>query len=197
MLQGLLDNVIALFDGDPGVRKVADDPVLSAELLLLFRMILADGAVSESEMAVFRRICREAFAIPEGSIDGVIEYLNEFGYETNASQAIAMFRDLDRDRRVALARHMADIAKADSKLVDEEMRMLQAHPRNAASRQQGSGCRRPGSVRRLSLVPGAAARSPGAGRVRRRPAPSRHPIADGRAPRPSCRSRRSGPRPSP
>ena len=84
MLQGLLDKVIALFDGDPGVRKVADDPVLSAELLLLFRMILADGAVSESEMAVFRRICREAFAIPEGSIDGVIEYLNEFGYETNA-----------------------------------------------------------------------------------------------------------------
>ena len=57
-------------------------------------------------------------------MDGVIEYLNEFGYETNASQAIAMFRDLDRDRRVALARHMADIAKADSKLVDEEMRML-------------------------------------------------------------------------
>jgi uncharacterized tellurite resistance protein B-like protein len=35
-----------------------------------------------------------------------------------------MFRDLDHDRRVALARHMADIAKADSKLVDEELRML-------------------------------------------------------------------------
>ena len=35
-----------------------------------------------------------------------------------------MFRDLDRDRRIALARHMAEIAKADSKLVDEEMRML-------------------------------------------------------------------------
>ena len=124
MAFALLDQIRSIFDGDPGVRKVADDPVLSAELLLLFRMILADGAVSESEMAVFRRICRESFSIPEGSIDGVIEYLNEFGYETNASQAIAMFRDLDRDRRVALARHMADIAKADSKLVDEEMRML-------------------------------------------------------------------------
>ena len=124
MASGLLAQIRELFEGDAGVRKVADDPVLSAELLLLFRMILADGAVSESEMAVFRRICRESFSIPEGSIDGVIEYLNEFGYETNASQAIAMFRDLDRDRRVALARHMADIAKADSKLVDEEMRML-------------------------------------------------------------------------
>ena len=85
-------------------------------------VILAPMAgVSESP---FRRICRESFSIPEGSIDGVIEYLNEFGYETNASQAIAMFRDLDHNRRVALARHMADIAKADSKLVDEELRML-------------------------------------------------------------------------
>ena len=113
-----------LFDGDLGVRKVADDPVLSAELLMLFRMILADGTVSESEMAAFRRICREAFGIPEASIDSVIEYLNEFGYETNGSQAIAQFRDLDVERRSLLARHMAEIAKANSKLMDEEMRML-------------------------------------------------------------------------
>ncbi|NDY74889.1 hypothetical protein G3N28_23325, partial [Desulfobacter hydrogenophilus] len=65
MATGLLDQIRSIFDGDPGVRKVADDPVLSAELLMLFRMILADGSVSESEMAVFRRICKEAFDIPE------------------------------------------------------------------------------------------------------------------------------------
>jgi uncharacterized tellurite resistance protein B-like protein len=124
MLRGLLDNVVAIFEGDPGVRMVADDPVLSAELLLLFRMILADGAVSESEMAVFRRICRESFSIPERSIDGVIEYLNEFGYETNGSQAIAQFRDLDVERRKLLALHMAEIAKADSKLAESEVRLL-------------------------------------------------------------------------
>ncbi len=64
------------------MRKVADDPVLSAELLLLFRMILADGQVSEAEMAVFRRICAKSFGIGDGSIDGVVEYLNDFGYET-------------------------------------------------------------------------------------------------------------------
>ena len=98
MLQGLLDNVISLFEGDSGVRKVADDPVLSAELLLLFRMILADGAVSETEMAVFRRICREAFGIGEESIDGVIEYLNDFGYETNGVAG---------DRHVPRSRHRA------------------------------------------------------------------------------------------
>jgi uncharacterized tellurite resistance protein B-like protein len=124
MAIGLLDKIRSIFDGDPGVRKVADDPVLSAELLMLFRMILADGSVSESEMIAFRRICKEAFGIPEASIDSVVEYLNEFGYETNGSQAIALFRDLDVERRKLLARHMAEIAKADSHLAESEVRLL-------------------------------------------------------------------------
>ncbi|RWN39095.1 MAG: hypothetical protein EOR99_03325 [Mesorhizobium sp.] len=124
MAFALLDQIRSIFDGDPGVRKVADDPVLSAELLMLFRMILADGSVSESEMVALRRICREAFGIPEASIDSVIEYLNEFGYETNSSQAIAQFRDLDVERRKLLARHMAEIAKADSQLAGNEMKLL-------------------------------------------------------------------------
>jgi uncharacterized tellurite resistance protein B-like protein len=124
MANGLLTKIIALFEGDPGVRKVADDPVLLAELLLLFRMILADGAVSESEMAAFRRICGEAFEISDDSIDSVVEYLNEFGYETTGAQALAMFRELDFDRRKQLARHMVDIAKADAQLAETEIRML-------------------------------------------------------------------------
>jgi uncharacterized tellurite resistance protein B-like protein len=124
MATGLLAQLRDLFEGDPGVRKVADDPVLSAELLLLFRMILADGVVKESEMEVFRRICRDAFGIGEDSFDGVVEYLNDFGYETNGAQAIAMFRELDADRRKLLARHMAEIAKADEQLAENEVRLL-------------------------------------------------------------------------
>lgn len=124
MAFALLDQIRSIFDGDPGVRKVADDPVLSAELLMLFRMILADGSVSESEMAVFRRICKDGFGIPEASIDNVIEYLNDFGYETNGSQAIALFRDLDIERRKLLARHMVEIAKADHQLAESEVRLL-------------------------------------------------------------------------
>jgi uncharacterized tellurite resistance protein B-like protein len=124
MFIGLLDQLRELLDGDPGVRKVADDPVLTAELLMLFRMILADGTVSESEMTVFRRICRDAFEIPESSIERVIEYLNDFGYETDGSQAVALFRDLDMERRKLLALHMAEIAKADSHLAESEMKLL-------------------------------------------------------------------------
>ncbi|CAM5650780.1 hypothetical protein MAUB1S_11278 [Mycolicibacterium aubagnense] len=124
MATALLDRIRSIFEGDPGVRKVADDPVLSAELLMLFRMILADGSVSESEMEAFRRICSDSFEIPEDSIDAVIEYLNEYGYETNGSQAIAMFRDLDIERRRLLAQHMAEIAKADHHLADNEVKLL-------------------------------------------------------------------------
>jgi uncharacterized tellurite resistance protein B-like protein len=124
MLQGLLARVRNLIEGDPGVRKVADDPVLSAELLLLFRMILADGEVSESEMQVFRAICRDSFGIAEDSVDSVIEHLNEIGYETTGVQALAMFRGLDYERRRQLARNMAAIAKADSQLAETEMRIL-------------------------------------------------------------------------
>ncbi len=124
MAAGLLAQIKELFEGDPGVRKVADDPVLSAELLLLFRMILADGQVSDSEMEVFRRICRDSFGIPEESMQGVIDYLNDFGYETSGAQAIDMFRDLDMERRKVLARHMAEIAKADRQLAENEVRLL-------------------------------------------------------------------------
>jgi uncharacterized tellurite resistance protein B-like protein len=124
MLQALLTKVRNLIEGDPGVRKVADDPVLSAELLLLFRMILADGTVSESEMLVFRRICQESFGIAEESIDSVIEHLNEIGYETTGVQALDMFKELDFERRRQLARNMAEIAKADAQLADTEIRVL-------------------------------------------------------------------------
>ena len=124
MANGLLARIRTMFEGDPGVRKVADDPTLSAELLLLFRMILADGVVRESEMNTFRRICQDSFGIPPESLDAVVEYLNDFGYETNAAQAITLFRDLDIERRRELARHMAEIAKADSQLSENEVKFL-------------------------------------------------------------------------
>lgn len=124
MANGLLAQIRTLFEGDPGVRKVADDPVLSAELLLLFRMILADGVIEEAEMATFRHICREGFGIGDESFDGVVEYLNDFGYETNGVQAIELFKELPIERRRLLARHMAEIAKADEKLAEKEVRLL-------------------------------------------------------------------------
>ena len=124
MLDSVLAKVRMMIEGDPGVRKVADDPLLSAELLLLLRMILADGKVDDNEIATFQRICRDAFGIEGESIDGVVDYLNDFGYETSGTQAVDLFRGLDLDRRKTLARHMAAIAKADTQLAEQEIRLL-------------------------------------------------------------------------
>ncbi len=113
-----------VFEGDPGVRKVANDPTLTAELLLLFRMILADGTVRQRELDTFKRICSDAFGIGEESFKGMVRYLQDFGYETSAPQALELFRALPLERRQQLVRHLAEIAKADEQLHEHEVKLL-------------------------------------------------------------------------
>ena len=113
-----------LFEGDPAVRRVADDPALTAELLLLFRMVLADGEADEAELATLKRICSEAFGIGEESFAEVAGYLHDYGYETTVPQALDIFRGFPHERRVRLAQHLAEIAKADRQLKQEEVRLL-------------------------------------------------------------------------
>ncbi len=121
MADSFLKSVRAFFEGNLSVRKVADDPALTAELLLLFRMILADGEVTEAEMATFRRICSASFGIAEEDIGQVMEYLQDYGYETTGRQAIDTFREMDRERRVELMRHLIEMARADAHLSLEEV----------------------------------------------------------------------------
>lgn len=123
MTRGLLARLRELFEGNASVRTVADDPALTAELLLLLRMILADGEVSERELATLRRIA-ESFGISGEDFEPVLSHLEDFGYETSAGQAIAVFRELSKERRILLARHMAAIAKADMELSRFEVRLL-------------------------------------------------------------------------
>lgn len=124
MPQGFLAKVRMMFEGDPAIRRVSDDPVLSAELVLLFRMILADGEVDADEMETFRHICSESFGIPPESLEAVIRYLQDFAYETTGSRALELFRGLDHARRVELARHMVRIAKSDHRLNPMEISLL-------------------------------------------------------------------------
>ena len=121
---GIIAQLRLLFEGDPGVRRVADDPTLTAELLLLFRMMLADGTIRQRELDTFKRICRDAFGIGEESFRGVMRYLQDFGYETTAPQALDIFRALPLERRQQLVRHLADIAQADAQMHEHEVRLL-------------------------------------------------------------------------
>ena len=124
MADSLLTSLKSFFIGNASVRKVADDPALSAELLLLFRVMLADGRVQDEEQAAFERICQTAFGIEPDDIGEVTEYLREFGYETSGTQAIHMFDDVPSERRAALVEHMRDIANADAQFLPSERALI-------------------------------------------------------------------------
>ena len=120
MSDSLLKSLNSFFNGNASVRKVANDPALSAELLLLFRVMLADGRVQDEEQAAFERICQTAFGIEADDIGQVTEYLREFGYETSGRQAIEMFAEVTFERRIALIEHMREIANADAQFLPQE-----------------------------------------------------------------------------
>jgi uncharacterized tellurite resistance protein B-like protein len=118
------ENLHETLDDNPAIKKIAGNPVIAAELLLLFRMILADGVVDKSEMEMFRRICRLHFGIDDESFHDVVRYLNFFCMEKTDAEAIGIFQTLDDDRKKELVEHMVEIASADHNLHPSERDML-------------------------------------------------------------------------
>jgi len=120
----ILDQIKGWLDKDKSVRRVAEDIQLTSELILLIRMMFADGQLKPEELSNFKRICKIAFDIPEDDVQNVIEYLREFGYETTVSDAAAMFEQLDDDRKRDLLVHMLSIAKSDNEVHEDEAEMI-------------------------------------------------------------------------
>ena len=120
----ILDQFKKWFEQDKGMRKVADDPQLTAELILLVRMMFADGVLKQEELANFRRICNIAFGIPVEEVPKVVKYLQEYGYETTVEDASAMFHEMGIERKRSLLLHMLSIAKSDSELHEDEQEII-------------------------------------------------------------------------
>lgn len=120
----LVEKIKTWLDQDKSVRKVAEDIQLTSELILLVRMMFADGKLLPEELNNFKRICKIAFDIPEEDVPQVIEYLREFGYETTIDDAAAMFEKLDDDRKRALLLHMMSIAKSDNEIHSDEAELI-------------------------------------------------------------------------
>ncbi|MEM0899035.1 MAG: TerB family tellurite resistance protein [Pseudomonadota bacterium] len=120
----VLETIKERLTGDPAVKLVSNDPALTAELLLLFRVMLADGLIKEEEVAMFKRICSDAFGLDPDHMDGVYQYLQDFAYEMTAKQATDLFRDQPLERRKLLLDHMIAIAEADADLDVNEVRVL-------------------------------------------------------------------------
>lgn len=119
-----LETLKSRLEKEKVVRLVANDPALTAELLLLFKVILADGEVRERELDTFKAICRDSFGLDPDAMDGVYQYLHDFAYETTPEQAAAVFADLSEERRQKLLDHMIAIAEADSDISRREERFV-------------------------------------------------------------------------
>lgn len=123
------DRVRAFLDLDTSLNKVANDPVLTAELLLLVRMSFADKVVEAAEADAFAAICTRLLGLNGDELKDILHYLHEFGYETTDAQAADMLVGLDEARKREILDHLATIAKADGEIDERERRLLEATAR--------------------------------------------------------------------
>ena len=120
----IIDQIRQWIEQDNSVKRVAEDLQLTSELILLVRMIFADGVLRPEELNLFKQLCQTAFGIPEAEVANVIKYLQEFGYETSVSDAAAMFADMEMERKQKLMLHMLSIAKADDVIRPQEAELI-------------------------------------------------------------------------
>ncbi|WP_417433921.1 TerB family tellurite resistance protein [Hoeflea sp.] len=123
------DRVRSFLDQTSSLSKVAHDPMLTAELLLLVRMSFANKAVEPAEADAFAAICTRLLGLNGDELTDVLKYLNDFGYETTDAQAAAMLAGLDETRKRQILDHMAIVAKADGEVDERERRLLEATAR--------------------------------------------------------------------
>ena len=126
---GFGDKVRAFLDQNSSISKVANDPALSAELLLLVRMSFADKSVEPAEADAFAAICTRLLGLNGDELTDILKYLHEFGYETTDAQAADMLAGLDEARKRQILDHLATIAKADGEIDARERRLLEATAR--------------------------------------------------------------------
>jgi len=120
-----LDKIRALVGQGTTVQRVADDQQLTAELILLVRMMFADGEMKPDELEQFKEICATRCDIPAEDIPDVVKFLTDFGYETSAENAAGMFAGMDVERKRAILRRMVRIAHSDDELDPKESLMIQ------------------------------------------------------------------------
>ena len=117
---GVVDSIREMLTGKSSVQMVADDPHMAAEILLLVRMMFADGQLTDGELERFKKICETTFEIPSDDVPEVVQFLRDFGYETSGEQAAGLFADLPQERKQILLQHLLSIARADHFVHEKE-----------------------------------------------------------------------------
>lgn len=120
----ILDSLTTLLSNKSSVQMVADDPHLSAEIMLLVRMMFIDGQVEGPELDLFKQYCQGVFGIPEEDVPDVIKFLREYGYETSGEQAAAVFDNMPGERKAEVLGKLITMARADSVLDQKEVDLI-------------------------------------------------------------------------
>ncbi len=120
----VIDGIRDMLSSKSAVQMVADDPQMAAELLLLLRMMFADGEMAEDELKMFKMMCRTLFNIVDEDVPDVIRFLKDYGYETSGAQAATMFADMDPHRKQQLLVHMITMARADQQVHEKEVDLI-------------------------------------------------------------------------
>lgn len=116
----------ALISEKSAVEKVADNPELMAELLLLVRMSFADGSVNAPEAAAFTSILGRELDLDADEAGEVLRFIDDFGYETSSAQAAGMLADLSDERKREVMAHLAQMARADGSVTEAERVLFHA-----------------------------------------------------------------------
>ena len=127
-MKGLLASISQLFEREqhlPGaLGRLSEDPVALAEILLLFRMVLADGVVHASQLTAFERICEQHFGINRSDMDELHKLLESPKARSCDAKAFTLIGQLDTEARTALLGDMMRIARASTVRNDSEDRLI-------------------------------------------------------------------------
>lgn len=120
----VLDGIRDMLTARSSVQMVADDPVMAAQIMLLVRVMFADGNLTGEELALFKGLCKTVFGIPEGDVPEVIHYLRDYGYETSGEQAALDFQNMPAEDRRKLMVQLITMARIDKQIHAKEADLI-------------------------------------------------------------------------
>ncbi|WP_417433920.1 TerB family tellurite resistance protein [Hoeflea sp.] len=147
VMKGLFAAIAQMVERKPplpgALGQLSENPVAMAEILLLFRMVLADGIVQPSQLTAFERICEQHFGISPRDMPELHALLDSPKARSCEAEAFTLLGQLDTGARTTLLEAMVRIADAnavrderDDKLIRRIAHLLGLEPGVAAVKEQ-------------------------------------------------------------
>lgn len=108
----------------PAIDRLSDDPVTLARILLLFRVVLADGVVEAGELAMFERICRAHFGIDPADMPALHALLESPAGHAAEADMTTLITTLDSAERRVLLGLMTRLAESGTEAPDVAERLV-------------------------------------------------------------------------